>query len=263
MRRSKLKNIIVLCISIFLIATFLIKISTIMKLSNIQNKKPAILKSRQNQNETYRNRNYIFFDLGANNGDSILTFFELEPKLGMFKQNNYNYKKFGPEAAQAEWTVFAFEANPAFNEDLERTARILESQTNHRLVVFRETAAWTYNGTIKFYLESLSGMGVGSSLDRKHRNILNQPGFKEIQVACLDVASIIKQNDLNDFIVMKIDIEGAEYDLIFDFIRKDAIQWIDYFIVEYHSFINRFKNPEAVFNSLLSLYGSNASEWII
>ena len=232
--------------------------------SNIQNKKPAILKSKlktSNQNETYKN--YIFFDLGANNGDSILTFFEIEPKIAMFKQNNYNYKKFGPEAAQTQWTVFAFEANPAFNEDLERTARILESQTYHRLVVFKETAAWTYNGTIKFYLESLSGMGVGSSLDRKHRNILNQSGVKEIQVACLDVASMIKQNDINDFIVMKIDIEGAEYDLIFDFIRKDAIRWIDYFIVEYHSFINRFKNPEAVFNSLLSLYGSNVSEWII
>ncbi len=47
-------------------------------------------------------------------------------------------------------------------------------------------------------------------------------------VQSLDIARIIKQYSENDTIIVKMDIEGSEYDLIQDFAKKDVFKLIDY-----------------------------------
>lgn len=40
--------------------------------------------------EKHIKKNYIYFDLGSNNGDSILSFFELEPRLPKIRREKFH-----------------------------------------------------------------------------------------------------------------------------------------------------------------------------
>ncbi len=58
-----------------------------------------------------------------------------------------------------------------------------------------------------------------------------------------------------------MDVEGAEYDLLQDFIIKDAIRLIDYITIEFHSGISPFKTPDDVFLSLINKQGIQFMKW--
>ena len=58
-----------------------------------------------------------------------------------------------------------------------------------------------------------------------------------------------------------MDIEGAEYDLLQDFIKKDAIKLIDYITIEFHPYISPFKTPEDVFISTINKQGIKFMLW--
>ena len=94
--------------------------------------------------------NYVFIDLDANKGDSIYHFFGI-------KNKEFNpYGKF-PKLIdinlvnRVNWIVYAFEANPIFNENLNEMKNNLPKQ--HKLHLHNSTAAWIYDGTIEFYLD--------------------------------------------------------------------------------------------------------------
>lgn len=86
---------------------------------------------------------------------------------------------------------------------------------------------------------------------------------KEIKVTtnCVDIARIINQYKPKDNIVVKIDVEGAEYELLQDFIKKDAMKLIDYMVVEFHTYVSPFKTPEDLFISLIKNQGINFINW--
>ena len=58
-----------------------------------------------------------------------------------------------------------------------------------------------------------------------------------------------------------MDIEGAEFDLIQDFIRKDAIKLIDYLAVEFHDGLSPFKTQQDIFISLIKLFDVKFMNW--
>lgn len=66
----------------------------------------------------------------------------------------------------------------------------------------------------------------------------------------------------NDFVVVKIDIEGAEYDVLLHLIRKNIFPKIDVVIIEFHKYMSKFKNPEDVFTELFKLYGTKFINWL-
>ena len=59
-----------------------------------------------------------------------------------------------------------------------------------------------------------------------------------------------------------MDIEGAEYDLLQDFIKKDAIKLIDFITIEFHSYVSPFKQPEDVFISIFNKQGIKFMRWL-
>ena len=83
----------------------------------------------------------------------------------------------------------------------------------------------------------------------------------KVTVNCIEIARIIKQYKQNDNIIVKMDIEGAEYDLLQDFIKKDVIKLIDYIAVEFHSMLSPFKRPEDLFISLIKIFGVQFLPW--
>jgi hypothetical protein len=58
-----------------------------------------------------------------------------------------------------------------------------------------------------------------------------------------------------------MDIEGAEYGLLQDFIKKDAFKLIDYIAIEFHPYVSTFKHPEDVFRSLIKNQGIKFMNW--
>lgn len=226
----------------------------LMKSYNIFKNNPTI-----RPDLTIKSKKFIYFDLGSNNGDSILSFFGLKPRFPELFGGNLTCEKFAPPDAQ--WWIYAFEANSKFNADLDETVNKLQNQTKHKIKVFKQTAAWTYDGMISFYIENVTGFGLGSSLDENHPDVIKSHSTKT-KVACRDIASFLKTFNLSDFIVMKIDIEGAEYDLIMDFIKKDAIQWVNHFAIEFHKQIRKFDSPEKTLNDILKLYNATSSDWL-
>ena len=86
-------------------------------------------------------------------------------------------------------------------------------------------------------------------------------GQTKVTVNCLDIAKIINSFKSTDNIIVKMDIEGAEYELLQDFIKKDALKLIDYIAVEFHGNLSPFKTPQDVFIKLVELFGVKFIPW--
>lgn len=169
-----------------------------------------------------------------------------------------SYKNYSKKDTQ--WEVYAFEANPFFNPFLSQVES--EISEYHKIYMYNETAAWIYDGTIEFYLDVVNvGYNYwGSSLDKNHPDVLNS-GLANVTVECRDIARILSQFDVHDMIVLKMDIEGAEYELLVDFLKKDVFKFIDYMAVEFHPFIKSETTKESILIELINIMGTKFVEW--
>jgi FkbM family methyltransferase len=147
----------------------------------------------------------IFLDCGAHMGESVAMFLR--------------------KVAFAEkYEIHSFECNPSsiafFNS-------IHGSKTN---VTLHKKAVWTNNAGINFYLGSSPGCSVIKS--EKSGNLDKE---NPIFVQSISLSDFIKENfDIDDNIVLKIDIEGAEYDVLPDLIQTGAIKYIKNLFGEWH-----------------------------
>jgi hypothetical protein len=96
------------------------------------------------QNSSNRKLNN-FFDLGANKGDSVLNFLNMNPSS---QGGNINKKKrFNLTFEANEWIIYLFEANKYFNDQLISVKKDIE-KLNHVVVLNHQTAAWTSDGQL-------------------------------------------------------------------------------------------------------------------
>ncbi len=129
-------------------------------LINIKNYKPKIL------SEDSSEPLYVFIDLGANKGDSIYNFVGLtQQALG----GNLNNPIFPQSFKKEKWIIYGFEANGFFDEQLDQMRQQVVKM-GHTVHLYKSTAAWTYDGTIDFYLDTVNAKKDfwGSSLNKKH-----------------------------------------------------------------------------------------------
>jgi hypothetical protein len=94
--------------------------------------------------------NFVYIDLGANTGDSVYNFFGIKTHAS----SPYKFPKLIDLdfVNQVSWSVYAFEANPVFDNDLYKMKSIL-NEKGHKVYLFNRTASWTYDGKIDFYLD--------------------------------------------------------------------------------------------------------------
>lgn len=83
-------------------------------------------------------------------------------------------------------------------------------------------AAWIYDGTIGYQADGLNSW------------VTNRPGAPS--VPCFDLARFIRELDEkhNDRLILKLDCEGAEYELLDWLIDNDVDELLDLVIVEWH-----------------------------
>lgn len=107
-------------------------------------------------------------------------------------------------------------------------------------------AIFTHNNTQPMYVDPKAkvanvsesdGFSVGCSLISKHNNRYYQPkAFVDVQ--CIDVLDLLKQlrNATYTEIVLKLDVEGAEYDILERCLQHpNGFDQVTKLIVEFHS----------------------------
>lgn len=142
-------------------------------------------------------------DCGANVGMAILYF-----------------KKFYPESK-----IMAFEANPVTFNYLKKNI-IANNLAN---VEIFNLALSDKQGTISFFVDDQNSLISSLDPNRYGNN------RKKVTINCDKLSNFIQGNT---FDLAKIDVEGAEFQIMDDLMESKAIQKIEQFIVEYHHNMN-------------------------
>jgi len=99
------------------------------------------------------------------------------------------------------------------------------------------------------------------SLNSNHPDILKS-GKKKVQVDCVDMVRILLKYDKNDFILVKMDIEGSEYEMLLHLYKNNVLDFIDQMAIENHPYINPFKSSMDVFDFIIKQSGIKVIKWV-
>jgi FkbM family methyltransferase len=107
------------------------------------------------------------------------------------------------------------------------------SKWKERGVELSDKAVWICDGEIEFF-SSKRRQGRANSL---FHNLRCKEGKEKTHtVYCIDFSKWILDNfDKEDYIVLKMDIEGAEYEVLDKMIKDGSIDYIDKAYIEFHA----------------------------
>ena len=143
----------------------------------------------------------VFLDLGAHAAISVKKFREEYPNSD-------------------EYEIISFECNPRFTEVLQNTDDI----------VFYNKAAWIEDGTQDFYLGHAASSSLIYGKTRGNLDFDNP-----ITVESVDISKWVVENfSKDDYIIMKMDIEGAEYEVLPKMIEDGSIDYVNIVYAEFH-----------------------------
>lgn len=116
-----------------------------------------------------------------------------------------------------EFRYIAFEPNPKFYNVLE--AKPIE---------LHKKAVWVEEGAIDFYVAENDESSTLYA-DKRTGEVRSQP----ISVACINFSEFLKQFK-NEYVVVRMDIEGAEYEVLEKLFNTSSIVYIDKLLCEFH-----------------------------
>ena len=94
-------------------------------------------------------------------------------------------------------------------------------------------AIWTYTGNIDFYPGTKGTSFSGTLMKNKTTGGIDSTGSTVIE--CIDFGEWIKTMfDINDYIILKLDIEGGEYDVLEKMIKDGSVKYINKLYIEWH-----------------------------
>ena len=200
----------------------------------------------------------VFIDLGANEGDSLKSFVGDVSSMG-----GDGIKGRGKSG---KWDIWLFEANPHFTERLKKLAQDLSQQklsTGEKQYTFftkTEHAITTKDGPVTFFLDTVSDAKWGSSLNPQHRDVVRDK--KSITLPGVSLSDLILNHyTKDDFILLKMDVEGIEFDLVTDLMRTGALQLVDELYCEYHDFVSPVPNMANVLRYMVKQQGVKQGNW--
>jgi FkbM family methyltransferase len=125
------------------------------------------------------------------------------------------------KALRPDAEVIAFEPDPTTFGRLVRTVEL----NRFRNVQLENAAVGDQDGTVTFYTDASGSGGMTASIERP----LGGETRREVRSVRLSTW-IQAPVDL-----LKLDVEGAEYDVVRDLIDTDAIRWIREAVIEHHA----------------------------
>lgn len=161
----------------------------------------------------------IFIDLGAADGN---TFDE-------FVADGYGSVANCPSGGK--WEALLVEANPLFTPKLKALAKNIPGVHS-----YAETAAYSCAGTTSFYIDTdKTHNHWGSSMSSQADDVVKS-GKRKVTVPTVNVAQLIAENVLpNDWVMLKVDIESAEYSVIPCLAQSTHANLVDRLYLEEHT----------------------------
>ncbi|KAJ3149651.1 hypothetical protein HDU89_003704 [Geranomyces variabilis] len=175
---------------------------------------------------------FVFIDLGANRADTLSVF--LQDPAAKF---HYAFPK-PDECAYTDAHIYLFEANPTFNSDLVLAkSKWARHSPSVRIEIFPSTIVWLQDGTKKLYLDLVNPDHDfwGSSIFANSGDV-QRSGSVHVNLTTIDIAKWILVNFVpEDYVVVKMDIEGAEHYVVPHMLAMGAHMNIDQFLIEWHA----------------------------
>lgn len=171
----------------------------------------------------------VFIDLGAGDGETFRAFLGKSAKW----QFQYDTKPYSPDQCYA----FLYEANPRFNQDLHATLPLIPKK------VYPQYQTGIYmcdKEKERFYLDVTGPGGWGSSLDGTHDSVQGKgeggkPALQAVDVKLANLNRILRENTIpQDVVVVKMDVEGAEWDILPCLAQSTAAGLVDTLYLENH-----------------------------
>jgi FkbM family methyltransferase len=162
-----------------------------------------------------------------------------------------------------EWKCFCFEANPfTYNRSQDKYKELLESGYN---ITHFNKAVYATEGSIKVNCSRDDGGPYADGHFSQGSNILSDPpdydvtyhcGFtyqeEEVTVDTVDFSKFLSDTvTADDFVVVKMDIEGAEFEVLPSMIEDESYKLINDFYCEFHE---RFFEPKSKYKQLKEQY---------
>jgi FkbM family methyltransferase len=151
----------------------------------------------------------IFIDGGARIGESIDIFLDKRKDL-------------------LGCDVYLFECNP---NHLNTLNEISKNNSNYNFIVKNE-ALWDENAVLDFYTAIDRWGDLGNTLISDKNELLDRDN--PIKVNTIKFSDFISQFHSENYIVLKLDIEGAEYNVLWDLINTNEITKINELYIEFH-----------------------------
>jgi FkbM family methyltransferase len=191
----------------------------------------------------------VFIDLGANRGDNLERFY----------QKRHDILKYFPKRApEVEWCYHAFEGNAMWKQQLINTsAKIINMGIDSGNIELHVPMAVVARDIQTVYMRiSNAKDSAGSTIVPEKRIVGN---WTMVEVPAINIGSLWSRFDVRNEsapIILKIDVEGAEYDLLDTLLSSGiACKKISGIIVEFHNkkigknkkirkdyFVSRFRN---------------------
>lgn len=179
----------------------------------------------------------IFIDGGARVGESI-------PYL-LDKRSDLKY-----------CDVYFFECNPDHETTLKEIA---ESNKDYNIFV-RTDALWIEPGIKKFYLSNDKWGDLGCTLDPYKLESLDRTNV--LEVTTISLSDFILSLPSESYIVLKLDVEGSEYEIVNDLLQKGSINRIKELYIEWHDHFFLYKTSHKLKKALESFNIECHHDWM-
>ena len=154
----------------------------------------------------------IFFDGGANKGQSLQAFVEKWPNSKTFE-------------------IYCYEPDKTAFDITKRLIRRKFHKLENNIHTFRK-AVWVKDGVIDFFIKAPASEGNTVLYEKAKKQ--NASLTKNI-VECIDLSKwIINNVKPEDFFILKLDIEGAEYRVVEHLEKSGVLPLINVFFLEIH-----------------------------
>jgi FkbM family methyltransferase len=162
----------------------------------------------------------LFIDLGANNGNSFQNFLA------------NGYANISNCPSNGAFEAILVEANPVFNDNLYS----LQTEFGGKVRSLPSAAAYMCEGYTSFFLDTVDVAQNfwGSSMSPDTRDV-QRSGYKSVTVPLVNLMRLLSETALKeDYVMVKMDIEGAEHDILPCLAKSSAAGLIDVLFVEKH-----------------------------
>jgi len=162
----------------------------------------------------------VFIDLGAADGNTFKAF--LSNKYGLVAN-----------CPSVQWSAVLVEANPRFNMQLATAGTEHIGQVN----VMSSTAAYMCEAKTSFFLDTVNTEKNfwGSSMSNAHPDVKKSGGQQKVTVPTMNLNRILTEQTIpGDWVMVKMDIEGSEYDVLPCTAKAPAASLIDRLYLEQH-----------------------------